>query len=103
MEETYTIILSDGTELKNLYLNGNNFVSKKQIAEEQFKNNLSPVTIKETTSGVEEEHPHMELIQVTHYADGWYFILRDISQKEIDDMKLNADIEYLAMMTGVEL
>ena len=105
MEETYTIILSDGTELKNLRLNGNNFVSEEEVTEEQFRNNLSPVTIREDSSGVYEEHPHMQLIQIAHYSndDSYYFILDDISQKELDDMKLKADLEYLAMMTGVDL
>lgn len=105
VEPTYTIILADQTELKNLHLNGNNFVSDVEVFEDQFRNNLSPVTIREDTTGMFEEHPHMELVQIAHYEnlDGWYFILRDISQKELDDMKLKADIEYLAMMTEVDL
>lgn len=105
VEPTYTIILSDQTELKNLHLNGNNFVSETKVTEDQFLNNLSPVIIREDDTGTEEERPHMELVQIAHYKDleGWYFILRNISQKELDDMKLRADIEYLAMMTEVDL
>ena len=105
VESTYTIILADQTELKNLHLNGNNFVSDVEVFEDQFQNNLSPVTIREDATGMFEEHPHMELVQIAHYEklDGWYLILRDISQKELDDMKLKADIEYLAMMTEVDL
>ena len=32
--ENFTIALSNGTELKNLELNGNNFISREEISEE---------------------------------------------------------------------
>ncbi len=115
---TFTITLADGTQLKDLELNGNNFISKTQITEETFKGKLEHVIIS-TDAKIDKKmlerqiiggHERMELVQIAHYtqaehglADGWYFILRDISADELEKMKARADIDYLAMMTGVEL
>ena len=52
----------------------------------------------------------MELISVAHYTqavhgctDGWYFVLRDIPATEMEKIQNRGDIDYIAMMTGVEL
>ena len=45
----------------------------------------------------------MELVQVAHYEDGYYFILRELSKAEIKERKMQGDIEYLAMMTDIDL
>ena len=44
-EKIYKIILGDGTEISNLKLNGNNFISTEKIEESVFADNCSPVTI----------------------------------------------------------
>lgn len=106
MEKPWTITLSDGTKLENLGLNGNNFISEAEIKEDIFENNLSKVIIEgidENGQAVKEEHEYMELVQIVKYDDGYYFVLRDLSQDEIDKMKMQADIEYLAMMSDIEL
>ena len=95
--EKHSITLSDGTELTNLDLNGNNFISKASITADLFDFNLSPVVI----DG--EEHEQMELVQIQEREDGYYFILRDLSSAEIAEAKTRADIEYIAMMSGIEL
>ena len=96
--ENFTIALSNGTELKNLELNGNNFITQEQISEETFEDGLSPVVI----NG--EEHEQMALVQVVRHEDGRYwFILRDVTAEEIAQAKLRADIDFLALMTDVEL
>lgn len=41
----YDITLSDGTELKNLILNGNNFISEQILPDAIFDGNLKPVII----------------------------------------------------------
>ena len=66
MEKSFKITLADGTQLKNLKLSGNNYISKVKITED-------------------------------------YFVLRQLSADEIDKIKTKADIEYLAMMTDVDL
>lgn len=96
--ENITIALSNGTELKGLELNGNNYISPEKLTEDTFADGLSPVVI----NG--EEHEQMALVQCIQHADGrTWFILRDVTAEEIASAKLRSDIEYLAMMTNVEL
>lgn len=105
--EMYKVKLSDGTELKNLELNGNNFISKTEVTPEMFAGKLAHVTI-EGPEGADGavllgEHEHMELIQIAHYSDGWYFVIRDIPADKLEKLKTRGDIEYLAMMMDVDL
>lgn len=103
MEKSFKITLADGTQLKNLKLNGNNYISKTEITEDDFKGKLSKITIENETDKTSEELEHMELVQIVHYEDGYYLVLRQLSADEIDKIKTKADIEYLAMMTDVDL
>lgn len=72
----YMIKLSDGTTLENLALNGNNFVSQAEVTDATFSGKLKGVEITDD-EGKTEKHDEMEIVQVTHYADGYYFILVD--------------------------
>lgn len=101
----YEIILSDGTTISNLSMNGNNFVSSVKLTENDFRNKLSPVTIVDP-DGIEEIHEHMVLSQIVNepYTEGkWYFVLRDLTEYELFKAKITGDIAYLAMMTDVDL
>ena len=95
-------------------LNGNNFVSKKEITADTFRGKLSKVTItgdaEADEAGLIGTHRHMELVQIAHYTqathgmeDGYYFVLRDIPAAEFEALRNRGDIDYIAMMTGVEL
>lgn len=96
--ENITIALSNGTELTGLELNGNNYISKEALTEETFNDGLSPVAI----NG--EVHDQMALVQCIQHEDGrTWFILRDVTAKEVAQAKLRADIDFLALMTDVEL
>ncbi len=100
-EKIYTVTLADGTELAGLHLNGNNFVSDIPLTKEQFEFNCAPVTI--SNGAITETHENMELnhLQVT---DGkYYFVLLDISPEELWKQKVTADMQYISMMTEVEL
>lgn len=101
MNDTYRIVLADGAEFDGLRMNGNNFVSDIPVDETVFDGNCSPVTIYKNL--IPEIHEHMELVQVTKMKNEYWFVLRDIPQKELDDMQVRADIDFLAMMTDVEL
>lgn len=103
MEKTWKITLADGTQLENLKLSGNNYISKTKITEDDFKGKLSKVIIENEIDKTIEEYEHVELVQIVHYEDGYYFILRELSADELDKIKTKADIEYLAMMTDVDL
>lgn len=98
----YTLILTDGTRIENLEMNGNNFVSTEPINKEIFEGNLSPVII---SDGIHmDSHPYMELVQILEYPeDLWYFVLRDVPDSELALHKMNSNIQYISMMTGVEL
>lgn len=105
MEKSWKITLSDGTTIENLRLNGNNFVSEAEIKKEMFDGKLLKVTIEGIEDGkkVVNEYKNMELVQIVHYEDGYYFVLRELSQEEINMAKIQGNIEYLAMMTDVDL
>lgn len=100
-DKTYTLILADGTRIENLTMNGNNFVSQTELTESMFEENLTPVII---SDGIHmENHPFMEFVQITKYDDGWYLVLIDVPESELALRKMNSNIQYLAMMTDVEL
>lgn len=105
MEKSWKITLSDGTTIENLRLNGNNFVSETEIKKEMFDGKLLKVIIEGIEDGkkVVNEYKNMELVQIVHYEDGYYFVLRELSQEEINMAKIQGNIEYLAMMTDVDL
>ena len=101
-EKIYKITLGDGTEISNLKLNGNNFISTEKIEESEFADNCSPVTISDGTT--ETVRPNMELVQIVEQIPGEYwFVLRDISEEEFARIKMQSDIAYIAMMSNVEL
>ena len=103
MEKSWKITLSDGTQLKDLKLSGNNYISKTKITEDDIKGKLSKVIIENETDKISVELEHVELVQIVHYEDGYYFVLRQLSQDEIDKQKMQGDIEYLAMMTNTDM
>lgn len=101
MDSTYRIVLADGQEIKNLRMNGNNFVSETPIDKSIFEGNLSTVTIYE--NNVPEVHEHMALVQLIQMFGQYWFILRDMTQKELDEIQLRADVDFIAMMSDIEL
>lgn len=100
-EKIYTVTLADGKTLIGLRLNGNNFISKTEISSDIFEGNCSQVVISDGEN--EEIHENMALIHVTKMGDEFWFALRDLSEAELAQMRMRADIEYVAMMAGVEL
>lgn len=102
MDKTiYTVTLADGTQISNLTMNGNNFISTEVIARSVFENNCSPVVISDGEK--EETHSAMALIHLTEYERETWFALRDMSNSELEAIKNRSDIEYLALMCDVEL
>ena len=51
----------------------------------------------------EEVHEFAELIQVKQYGDEYWMAFRDISEKERKEIKVRSDVDYIAMMTDVDL
>lgn len=113
-KKTFTVTLADGTQLTDLELNGQNFVSQNEVSGSTFAGKLGKVIIdgdKEADeAGLIGTHHNMELVQVAHYTqathgmpDGWYFVLRDIPAAELEKVKMKSDIAYMSMMTGIDL
>ena len=100
-EKRYTITLADGTELTDLRLNGNNYISDEPVSEDIFDENCTPLTVSDGET--EEVHENAKLIQVAQYGSEYWIAFRDLTQAELDNAKMRSDIEYLAMMTDVEL
>lgn len=98
---TYKLALSNGNVIDDLRMNGNNFVSDAKVTNEQFEGGLAPISI--YRDGIMEVHPNMELVQITEMNGEYWFVLRDISQKELDDIRIRADVDFIAMMADIEL
>ena len=103
MEETiYTITLADGTELADLTKNGDSYISSEEISESIFDDNLYEIQVNDGTTTTEYEN--LELIRFEQKASGeCWFALRELSAPELEKLQMQSDIEYVAMMTGVEL
>ena len=86
----------------SIRLNGNNFVSDSEIDLAIFEGNLDTLTIYKDDEVVQIMN-NAEVIQQAHYNDGWYICFRELSYQELNEIKFNAKLEYIAMMTDVEL
>ena len=42
-------------------------------------------------------------VQITPVGDEYWFVLRDLTAAELKQIKMQSDIEYVAMMAGVEI
>lgn len=97
MDETHVIVLSDGTTLTNLGLNGNNYISSEPVYAETFDGKLMSITIDDIP------YENMELIHILDMGNEWWFAFRELTIDEIRNMKVRSDIDYLAMMSDVDL
>lgn len=102
MNETYTIVLPDGTTFEHLTRNGNNYISSEKIeATNACFENCSPLIIR--CGDTEERHEHAALIHVTQHGTAYWFAFRDISEEELAAEKLRSDLDYVAMMADIDL
>ena len=103
----YTIRLNDGTEIQASGANGNHFVADERFDTGIFAGKLNGVQVicdgEDDPLGMAGTHDHMKLANEMMYQGKFHFLLLDIPQEEIDKAKLEGNIEYIAMMTGVEL
>ena len=89
----YTITLADGTEIKNLSLNGSNFISETHIDASIFENNLKAVHI--TGPNVDETFENLELASLREDGGKFWIVLRQLSDQELRDRNTQADIREL--------
>lgn len=92
--EKIKITLSDGTQLKDLEVNGNNYISKKKVTENTFAGKLDHISV-EDSSGNIAEYDNMALVQITRYDgdDRYWIALKQMSDLEIRLARFEAFVE----------
>lgn len=108
---TYRLTLGNGKVIEGLTLDGNNFVSASKVTESDFADGLDGVLIEYTGDEELAEHEqhevelglhdHMKLLyckQIAH-VQGDYFVLCDYSAEEIKELRTEARLDYLEMMS----
>lgn len=98
----HSVRLTDGTEIKNLELNGNNFISDTIIDEGIFENNLDKVTITNDEGHVEElSNVNVIFAKVLNRQS---FILVEKNKEEIEKetlYQLLADLTETVLLGGM--
>lgn len=79
----YTIILADGTKLKNLALNGNNYISETVIEDSVFEGNLD--TVKISDGSTTETFTDMRLMSNIVRDNRSWFVLGEKSAQQKKD------------------
>lgn len=97
----YTMTLADGTVIGQLKKNGDNYISSEKLTEDMFQGNLSEVTV-ESEEG-KETYLNMDLVQITTMNGEYWFVLRPLSDIEMQMSMMESNIDFLAMMQDVEL
>lgn len=98
----YQITLKDGTVIKDLELNGNNFISKTEITESMFTDNLEIVMISDGTN--ESVQENMKLVQIANMNDEYWFVLTTKSKQEVENDELRkrlADLTEIVLLGGM--
>ena len=90
-KRTFTITLNDDTQINNLELNGNSFISKSELKAADIEGKLSKVTVKGSDGSV-EEHGQMTLVQITQDGGKWWLCLRDLTAAEIQTASLKSQL-----------
>lgn len=91
----YKITLSDGSQLENLTLNGNNYIAQGEIADSVFEGKLD--TVKISDGETEETYTDMVLVSnIVREGKSW-FILGQKSEEEKQREAINSSFTDLQM------
>ena len=104
----YSIKLGNGLELSEVKQNGSMLSTSEQISREDLAAGLGSVTIsgKPDTEYDNDMCGEFHAMKVAYFRDSGNsrdFVLAPISPAELAEKQNRADIEYIAMMTGVQL
>lgn len=113
-KRTWTVTLADGTKIEGLTLHpgANTFHSPAEITEDTFDGKLSEVHIAasdgDMTGCAYPDTLHdaelVQIMQPTDTPDGqWAFILREIPADQLFRAKIQAQLDFLAINTDVDL
>lgn len=98
----YSVKLADGAELKNLKLNGNNFISDTIIDESIFENNLDKVSIIDNEGNIEELNNAKVIF--AKVLEKQSFILIEKTKEEVEKetlYQLLADLTETVLLGGM--
>ncbi len=98
----YSVKLADGAELKNLKLNGNNFISDTIIDEFIFENNLDKVSIIDNEGNIEELNNAKVIF--AKVLEKQSFILIEKTKEEVEKetlYQLLADLTETVLLGGM--
>lgn len=103
-----SITLHDGTKIENLHWNGSALVSATEVDSTLLTDaNLVTVQITDEETQSTSTMHNAKLLQQKYYDNGdesgWYIDLTEASQIELLQTELNSKIDYIAMMTDVDV
>ena len=105
----YAIRLSNGKELTGLHLNGSAFETEEDMKFEDIVGGLRHVVIEQTEAeewkpeDVAGEYDNMMVGYIGRHGGVTQLVLNAADEEEQERLKVRADIDYIAIMTGVEL
>lgn len=101
-DNLYTIILSDGYRIDNLRKRGTCFVSEEELDLGIFEGNLSTVLI--TDGEVTNSYKDLKIsTDVGKLGEGFWFTLINRPKEEIKMDKIQSNIDYIAMMSNIDI
>lgn len=102
-KKKYTLIIND-KRFDNLSVNGINLISPVPVDKTFLKGFM---TVEITDGETSETYTNVSLIEKIGVPNGenpdCWLAFTQLSENQVKEMELNAKIEYLSMMTGVDL
>lgn len=93
----FKITLSDGSQIENLELNGNNYIAPRELSNAVFEGKLSTVRIFDLESETEEVHTDMVLISNRIHDGKSWFILAEKSEDQKERERLDSTFTDIEM------
>lgn len=92
------IKFADGSEIA-VEINGNSYITDKMPS---FPSDLSNITIA-SDEGIVRTIAHAELVECASVDGRYWFTLIEIPEQVRTQRYLRAQIEYISMMTGIDI
>ena len=107
-KKTYTLEIEGerGTiTVENLTMNGTNYVSETKVDTAAWPPTFK-LTAKDEEGTVTEQYECARLIQQEQYSwdkNRWYLAFTPVSAQEIENARLQSQLDYLALMADIDL
>ena len=105
----YSVTLSNGVKLTGLHVNGSAFETQEDVSREDLAGGLRRVVVKRESEDEGEgympegEYENMKLGYYGRHGGVLQFVLCEADAREQELLRLRGDIDYVAMISGVEL